>query len=203
MILVHGFAGAITTYFILKNKSVSKLHKNFTEKQYNILWAIGSIGGIFPDFDLIIAFLNRLISHRRLVTHSLIPYTVLFLVINILLLIPNINSKFSKNTKDFIKLGNLVFYIAVISHLILDYFVGGLVLFSPFTDYYFGYPLPFDAKSPVWQYQYFTSGYAIAEGVVALLFFTLFSKINNKVGKYLPIFLFFIACAMTLVFMYL
>ena len=205
MILVHGFAGAITTYYTLKNKSFSKL--KLSQSDLNILWFLGPLGGIFPDFDIsILLLVDRILEHRRFLTHSIIPYTLLFILINLVLLLPKkiLLKMYIDNTKmQLIKLGSLIFYFGVLSHLFLDYFVGGLTLLAPFSNNYFGYELPFSAKSPLWQYRYFTSGYAIAELSVALLFFSLFNKISNKVGRYLPIFFFFVALSATLVFMYL
>jgi len=195
MILVHGFAGGITTYYILKKK----LHSKFSLKQLNILWFLGPLGGIFPDFDLVIPFINRDIEHRRLLTHSIVPYTLLFLLINFIVAKIRINS----NQKDFIKTAALIFYIGVCTHIFLDCLVGGLQLFSPITNMYIGFRLPFEAKSPDWQYEYFTSFYAVAELLIAMWFAYISKDIKNIIGKLLPVFFFFIAILASMVFMYL
>jgi membrane-bound metal-dependent hydrolase YbcI (DUF457 family) len=195
MILVHGFAGGISAYYILKKKKAFK----FSLKQLNILWFLGPLGGIFPDFDLILPFLNRDIEHRRLLTHSIVPYTLLFIIVNFLIA----KIRITQHKKDFIKTAALVFYIGVCTHILLDCLVGGLQMFSPFTNLYIGFNLPFVTESPDWQYGYFTSFYAVAEAFIAAWFFYLSKDINNKIGKYLPVFFFFVAILASMVFMYL
>ena len=194
MLLVHGFAGGIVTYYVLKSKKNLK----FSKKHLNTLWFFGVLGGIFPDFDIILPFINREIEHRRLLTHSLIPYILLFLIFFVAVTYV----KISKEKRELVKTSSLVFFIGVCSHLFLDYFSGGLQLLSPVTDYYFGYHLPFNAKSPSWQFMYFSSYYMLGEMLVALWFVSIFKNIKSAVGKYLPISLFLVAILATLAFMY-
>jgi len=193
MLLVHGFAGAITTYYTLNHKRNVK----FSPKNLNVIWFLGAIGGIFPDFDIVLPFINREIEHRKLLTHSLIPYLALFLLINVLVALLRLD----KEKKEFIKTSNLVFFIGVLSHLFLDYFAGGLQLLSPLTNCYFGYHLPFEATSPYWQFMYFTSYYVVGEIIVTIWFASIFKYIKNVVGRYLPIFFFLVAITATLAFM--
>lgn len=193
MLLVHGFAGAITTFYTLNRKKDIKI----SSKHLNIVWFLGVLGGIFPDFDIVLPFINRAIEHRKLLTHSLIPYLLIFILINVLIAF----IKISKENRDFIKIANLVFFIGVLSHLFLDFFAGGLQLLSPMANYYFGYHLPFDAQSPYWQFMYFTSYYAVGELIVAIWFMFIFKSIKNLVGRYLPIFFLLVAILATLAFM--
>jgi|GEM_PF-1529499 len=195
MLLVHGFAGGITTYYVLK----AKKHLRFSDFQMHVLWFLGVLGGIFPDFDIVFAVLDPTVEHRRLITHSTIPYALLFVLINLICYF----GKELQGRKHFILMANLVFFLGVVSHLVIDYFVGGLSLFSPITTHYFGYRLPFSAKIPQWQLRYFDSPYMVAETIVALWFLDLRKHINSFVGKNLPIFFFVVALLATLFLMFI
>jgi len=194
MLLVHGFAGAITTYYTLKNNSKLKM----SQLVLNVLWFIGIVGGIFPDFDILFIFVDKNIEHRKLLTHSLVPYLVFFVLINLIIYF----TRFKKDTKNLLLISNVVFFMGVCSHLLIDFFVGGLGLFSPITNYYFGYNLPFSAKSPEWQITYFSSLYMVAETLVALWYFNIRKNIKSFVGRWFPIFLFAVAISATLVLMF-
>lgn len=193
MLLVHGFAGGLTTYYTLKNNKNLK----FSSKYLNFIWFLGITGAIFPDLDIVFVFLNEDIEHRRLLTHSLLPYLLLFILVNLIVYFIRIN----KDKKNLLLISNLVFFMGVCSHLFIDFFVGGLSLLNPFTNYYFGYMLPFADKDPDWQFKYFASPYMVVETIIALWFFEIRKYINSFVGKYLPIFLFFVAMTATIILM--
>lgn len=194
MLFVHGFAGGLTTYYTLKNQKELKL----TRFQIELLWLVGVVGGIFPDLDLIYVYFNKDVHHRELISHSIVLYLLLFIIVNVLSHL----FKEKKHIKDYFQLLNLVFFTGVLGHLFIDFFVGGLSLFNPISKYYFGFSLPYALKSPDWQYQYFGSFYMVLETIVALWFIDILKNIKSFVGRYLPFLLVAVAFSATIFLMY-
>lgn len=216
MIFVHAFASAITTNYVLKyfdnihsksnikNLTFSKfifgttkltsLNKVLSTFQMNLIWFFGIVSGVLPDFDLLYVLFNPHVEHRKLITHSLVPYLVTFLLIYIIL------KKFKNNIfidiYKFLQILNIVIFIGILSHLVLDFFVGGLVLFLPFTNYYFGYSLPYYSNNPLFEYNYFTSRYLIAELLFFVVYLLVFKQFSSFVPKILP-FVFFAVAVLT------
>ena len=195
MILVHGFAGAITTKYTLKLFNLKKISKD----KLNILWIVGITAGVFPDFDLLYIYFNKDLEHRKLITHSLVPYLTFFLI-NIVILY-FLNKRYKQKNLSFYFALNAVFFIGVLFHLILDFFVGGLSLLSPINYNYYGYRLPYNTNDNSWQFSYFTSYYLLAEFLVFAFFAYLFRSTKNFIARYLP-FLYFIVALGAIVFVF-
>ncbi|MBU0731836.1 metal-dependent hydrolase [Patescibacteria group bacterium] len=128
MLFAHGPAGFLTAYFTRKIWKADKLPRRTQIWMY----VVGFIGGLFPDIDLFYYYLGSArISHRQLFTHSLITYTLIFLII---FLIGSLTKKQS------IKSLGIVFYFANISHLVLDMVYGATALFAPLSPELIGLP---------------------------------------------------------------
>lgn len=128
MILAHGPLGYLTAYITKrwwKADQQSPRHRT-------ILYWVACIAGIFPDSDLFyIYFVNDSVSHRQLITHSLLLY-VGILIIGIILVRWR---------------GFSVYWIAIVlfglggmSHVITDALVGFVALFEPFNSALYGLP---------------------------------------------------------------
>lgn len=220
MIFVHAFASAITTNYVLKyfdnihsksnikNLTFSKfifgttkltsLNKVLSTFQMNLIWFFGIVSGVLPDFDLLYVLFNPQVEHRKLITHSLVPYLVTFLLIYIIL------KKFKNNIfidiYKFLQILNIVIFIGILSHLVLDFFVGGLVLFLPFTNYYFGYYISSNLNDPLHKFNYFTSKYIIAEFVVYFFYVYILNQSKFIIPKFLPYIFFIISVISTIFF---
>ncbi|NBO17491.1 MAG: metal-dependent hydrolase, partial [Proteobacteria bacterium] len=109
MILAHSLIGVPITHYLIKNKSEFYDKPLFT----NLMYGVGIVAAVFPDFDLILSFFINDLDHRKLISHSIVPYLVVF-CFGILL-----SKLFSKYSSE-IKILNLIFFIGVLSHLFLD-----------------------------------------------------------------------------------
>lgn len=186
MVLAHSLIGVPITYFLIKDK------KDYWKDKLtiNILFLIGIVGAVFPDFDLALGFFIHDLNHRKLISHSFIPYLIFFIFIFFL------SSIFQKNER-IIKIANLIFFCAVMSHLFLDYLVGGISLFAPLDsaiygfDIYFGFPENFFAS-------YFTSWYVFGE--LFLIFFSIYYIYKLKEIKAIYLTLFFSIIATLMIF---
>ena len=182
MVFVHAFAGACVTNLVIRGK-------NLSDRQKSIVYALGIIGGIFPDFDLILLLLTLAETHRNLASHSLIPYT-LFVIAWVLF--------FKK--KSFLKLCGAVFYFGVLNHLGLDMLTGGLVALAPFSYHIYGFTFPANLTRAEWARLYLASPKHItAEFVVLLSYLILIRGEKNKVAKYFPWILLAVAAASVLI----
>lgn len=193
MVFAHAFVGGLTTYYSLKSNKKLK----FSDFGLSIIWFFGVLGSIFPDFDLALLYINKDLEHRKLLTHSIIFYLSLFIVVNVVTYF----FKLKQDKKNLILMTNLVFFLGVFSHLIIDFFVGGLVLLAPFTYYYFGYDLPFHGKSGDWS-AYFFSTYMVAESIITFWFIEVRKNISNFVGRYISFFWFLISVILTFIILY-
>ena len=151
MILAHSLIGVPITHFLIKNKTEFQNKPIFV----NMMYAVGIVAAVFPDFDLSLSFFINELDHRKLVSHSVVPYLVIFLV-GILL-----SRIFKKYTSE-IKILNLIFLVGVLSHLFLDFLVGGISLLAPLTRSSFGFPIYFNYTSDFY-YKYFSSFYFLLE----------------------------------------
>lgn len=171
MIYTHTLLGASATYILIKNHKFSKIQKN-------ILYFLGIVGSTFPDFDLILMFFKPAIQHRDLLSHSLIPYSILFLVVMLIL----------RKSSDFAKMANTSFFLGVLTHLFSDLLFGGLVLFAPFTGIRFGFPIaPFENRFN-WAVSYFHTRYMLIEVLIAGIYAYLWRKEKNSIFRGFPIF---------------
>ena len=120
MLFVHALVGGLTTHYILK----SKKQYRFDPIHLNIIWFFGVLGSVLPDFDISLLFFVKHVDHRLLLTHSIIPYTLLFIFINVFCSL----YKSKKLNTNFVLMLNLVLYVGVLSHFLIDYFYGGFQL---------------------------------------------------------------------------
>jgi hypothetical protein len=75
MILAHSLIGVPITHFLIKNKTEFQNRPVFI----NMMYAVGIVAAVFPDFDLSLSFFINELDHRKLVSHSVVPYLVIFL----------------------------------------------------------------------------------------------------------------------------
>jgi len=188
MILAHSFVGIPITYQIIKNKPEVWENRLFV----NLLFFIGIVGAVFPDFDLTLSFFIHDLNHRKLISHSIIPYFILFITIYLF-------SFISKNYQSKIRLINLVFFTSVCSHLFLDSLVGGLVLLSPLTYSIIGFDIYFGNHSNFFL-NYFTSWYLLGEIIVISSSVFVMNKIKEIKAIYFS--LFFLLVALIMIFIY-
>jgi len=187
MVFAHSFIGVPITYYLIKNKP-----ELWKEKfNLNLLFLIGIVGSVFPDFDLTLSFFVHDLNHRKLISHSIVPYLILFFI-NFLVF------KTFKKNKEFYTRANLIFFVSVLIHLIIDLFVGGISLFAPFTSNIFGFDIYFD-KSTNFFISYLFSWYMFFE-LIFIFYSTyfIFKFKNIIVNLILPFFFLLIACAMVL-----
>ncbi len=181
MVLAHSFIGAPITYLLVKNK-------NLTPKFKNLAYFVGVTGAILPDLDLLLSFFIKDLNHRKLVSHSIIPYLVIFLTITLV-------SFFLQKHKSEVRLLNLIAFTAIFSHLMIDFFVGTIAIFGPLDTNLYGFRVPF-ADNNEFFVKYFNSQYLIYELVVISIFFILFKKYKEVPAIYLSYFYFLVAIAM-------
>jgi len=190
MVLTHSLIGVPITYFLLKNKT--NLWKD--RLNLNILFLIGIVGSVFPDFDLTLSFFVHDLNHRKLISHSIVPYLILFSTVYFF-------SCTLKKNQMLIKQANLIFFVTVLSHLLLDYIVGGISLFAPFSINIYGFDIYFE-KSSDFFYKYFTSWYMVAEMILMSISMYFIYKLKEiKINLFLPFF--FLVIALLMVYKYL
>ncbi len=196
MIFTHAFAGVATTYITKKI-----LRYRFPQFQENLLWFIGIIAAIFPDFDLLLVIFNPQLHHRYLITHSIFTYvflSILFYFFGFLLYqIGWIRKHF---TLKFFEIASIVFFLGTASHIFLDFISGGVVLFAPFTYVLYGIVLPVSTEKSFWVLDYIRSYYFFPEIALFISYVYLRNKIANIVVDYLPVVLFFVSIASILFF---
>lgn len=176
MVFAHSFVGAPITYLLTKNLNIS-------EKFKNLLYFVGITGAVLPDFDLILGFFIEDINHRKLVSHSVIPYLVFFILVYVL-------AGLFKTYTDKLRLINLVLFVSILSHLIIDLLVGGVVFFAPFDLRTYGYEIPF-SNTENFFLKYFTSPYAIYE-LVLISSFYIFQRYSDYRKIFLLSYLYFV-----------
>lgn len=128
MIFAHAPLGYLTAYATRRwwNQPLR------TRSQRVLIYAIATVGGMFPDIDLVyFYFFNASLSHRQLLTHSLLPYAIIMLLGFIL-----VQLRFQR----WRWLGRLLiaFTLGVYSHFLADAWVGRLIVFYPFSTELFG-----------------------------------------------------------------
>lgn len=182
MVFSHSFIGVPTTYLVLKN--TKKKHIKFSLKEENILWFVGIVSAILPDFDLLYVLFNSGLKHRYFISHSILPYFIIFILIFIY-------SYLNKRQSMYIKTLSYVFFLGVCSHLIIDLLVGGIVLFAPITYNIWGYELFRNTSDNVsWITKYIFSWYMVFEILSFFPYFLIQKKVKNTIATYLPLFFF-------------
>ena len=163
----HSLAGAVTIKPI-----IDRYESLFTEKEKTVLWFAGITASVLPDFDLVYAILRNLENHRSFVTHGFFLYFLMFLFLYIL-------SFFQKKEvfgRKFFKVLSLVFITGILTHFLLDFIVGGLVLFAPFSYKVYGFEMALRKLYSNWLLAYLKSEYMILEFVVSIVFFLVIKR---------------------------
>ncbi len=124
------FAHAPAGYLALKATEKFWNKVKFDKKRRIILYLVGILSAVFPDFDVIYYYLfSAESSHRTYFTHGFVFYIFIFLVIYIIGLIWK---------KRFIKSLAWVILIGSFSHLLLDMIASGITVFAPFSNWMIG-----------------------------------------------------------------
>jgi inner membrane protein len=126
MILAHGPLGYLLAYV-----SQNRWYTQIQPAQRRWVYLAAFIGGIFPDVDLFYFYLvDSSVSHRQLITHSLITYTVLLIVMVLLLKL--------RPQQRFWWLAGIVFCVGAYSHIAADMLIGMAALFNPMSQTLYG-----------------------------------------------------------------
>lgn len=189
MVLAHSLIGVPLTFFVLKR--LTKINEqNESIRFINLVYFVGILGAVFPDFDLILTFFIEEINHRKLISHSILPYFLIFISIYFF-------SSLLKKNKDKVKLLNLIFFVGIISHLLIDFLVGGISILAPVKTDIFGLPIYFNSLDSEFFYKYFTSWYIVYELILIFIsIFYIFKLRKLWVVKTLPFFLLLVAFLM-------
>ncbi len=83
-----------------------------------------------------------------------------------------------RKKRQLFKTMSLVFFVGIVTHLLLDYLVGGVTLLIPLSYNYFGLELPFGTDNNFWVLGYFASYYMLWEALVILPYFYIKKKVK-------------------------
>ncbi len=189
MIFAHSFVGVLNTYAVLK---FSK-HR-FSQWEYNLIWIVGVTAGVLPDFDVLIVLLNLKLKHRDFLSHSLIPYLIVTLIIFGLAFSSRWSAKLREWRELLVVLGT-VFMLGTFSHILIDFLSGGLVLLAPFTYVRYGIPLMIKAPSGAGFLDYVLSIYMVAEILFLASYLYVLRFIKTPLAIYVPLFFVILAAA--------
>lgn len=161
MIFAHAFIGTIIAYIAVPNmlkgtgaEKIWKLNKKFT------LWLFAIVSSIFPDIDIIYVLLNsNKIEHRKLLTHSIIPYTIVLIVVLAIV-------KTKKLDKYYSQLA-LISWLGVLFHLIADTYVAPVYMFTPISNIMFLWQ-PFYINLSAGIKAYIFSPYMFTESIIII-----------------------------------
>jgi len=186
MIFAHSFIGFPITYELLKKENYSKEFKK-------IAYFIGITSTVLPDFDLALGIFIHDLNHRKLLSHSLTPYLLIFFITYVV-------SLFLKKYKKRIQTLNLIFFVGVCSHLFLDFIAGGLSLFSPFYTGIVGV-IPNFSSSYGFFASYFLSVYLLAEMAILGIYLYYLKKEKQEIVYLLPLIYLLIALIALILFL--
>jgi len=161
----HATAGALAMKPLMK-----KYETLFSAKEKTVLWFIGITSAVLPDFDIAYSVIKNLEDHRSFVTHGLFIYLLAFLVIYGI-------SYFQRKDefgRKFFRVAASVFLFGVSTHLLIDFFAGGVALFSPFYTGVIGFDMGLNHGTENRLVQYLLSKYMIVEIVLLTVFFKVF-----------------------------
>lgn len=174
MVFTHAFAGAVTTRIYLNSKKSNNVSKD-------LLYFLGILGSVLPDFDIAVIFFFPELLHRYFVTHSIVLYGGLFLV-------TYLTAKTIKNKT--LEASSCVLFLGLLTHIFFDIVTGGTALFAPFLPQLIGLRINLPAYTPEdmfgWVVAYTTSFYGIAEAALFGLYAYILRNEDNKIGKILP-----------------
>ncbi len=126
MIIAHGPLGYLITYSLRR-----WWQSALTAGQRRVLYFTAFIGGIFPDIDLFYFYLvDSTVSHRQLLTHSILPYSILLMLGCI--------GIFGVRKLRFYGWLCFVFALGAYSHIAADMIVGMAALLNPFSIEMYG-----------------------------------------------------------------
>lgn len=172
MIFAHFFIGVLLAMLVYTNSNVKKivdrLNLNiYFFKQFSgkfIFIASFAIGSILPDLDLpfFILLFNADVEHRDLITHSTIPY--IFMSSVFILLIRLYNSSSNNNLKTIFY---ILFFLSVNSlvHVVLDVTTAPSILFAPFQQRTYYFPVFTYDVNVNWFQSYLRSGFLFVEAL--------------------------------------
>ncbi len=161
----HATAGALAMKPLMK-----KYETLFSAKEKTVLWFIGITSAVLPDFDIAYSVIKNLEDHRSFITHGLFIYLLAFLVIYGI-------SYFQRKDefgRKFFRVAASVFLFGVSTHLLIDFFAGGVALFSPFYTGVIGFDMGLNHGTENRLVQYLLSKYMIVEIVLLTVFFKVF-----------------------------
>ncbi len=105
--------------------------KTFKKKKRLVLYLIGILFSIFPDFDLFYHyFYSANTPHRQYISHGIVIYLLLFLSIYLI-------GSISK--RQFIKSIAWVILLGVSTHLFFDMIASGIAVFAPISNLMIGF----------------------------------------------------------------
>lgn len=185
MIFAHSFVGFPITYEMLKKEK-------FSDEFKKLAYFVGITSAVLPDFDLALGIFIHDLNHRKLISHSLTPYVLLFVFTFIV-------SIFLDKYKKRLQILNLIFFVGVMSHLFLDFIAGGLALFTPFSADIYGITPAFTLNN--FFVSYFTSFYVILEILALVIFLFYLKKEKLEIVRFLPLFFLFIAIVAMVLYM--
>lgn len=180
----HATAGAIAI-----KPMMDKCKNKFTEKENTVLWFAGITSAVLPDFDIAYSVYRGLEDHRSFVTHGIILYLIAFILLYSI-------SFFQKKDvfgKKFYKILSLIFLIGIFTHILIDFFFGGIALLSPFTYKIFGFDMNISNGYQNRLVKYVLSKYMVVEFLITLIFFCVFKGKNNFIPRLFAMTYFFIA----------
>ncbi|MBW6442106.1 metal-dependent hydrolase [Patescibacteria group bacterium] len=180
----HATAGALVIKPI-----IDRIEHKLTPKELTALWFIGITSSVLPDFDIAYSVLKNLEDHRSFVTHGLFLYLIFFLLIYIL-------SYFQKKEefgKKFFQTSAYVFLLGVLTHFFIDFLIGGIAVFSPFSYKIYGLDMNIKNGYSNRLFEYLISRYMIIEVSITSLFFIIFKGKKYFVPKVFALSYFLIA----------
>jgi len=178
MYFTHSLTGALFVKPI-----IDKVEDKFTQKEKVVLWFAGITGSVLPDFDLVYMLFHGLGNHRYYPTHGIFLYISLYLLIYLIGLLHD-KKEFGRK---FFKTLALVTIVGVLSHFIIDTFIGGIVIFAPFSENIYGFGIYYDKQVSNWLFRYLTSNYMIFEAINLLLFFKILKGKKYFFAKFISL----------------
>lgn len=129
MIFAHGPLGSL-----IARSTWKPFHAmNFSNRQKHLLLLVGFIGGIIPDIDLLYTtFIDGSTPHRALITHTMVPWLIIFVVAALTAYLRRRQYAFAVAT---------VFFLGNLSHLFTDMIASNLRILFPFSDAFIGLTL--------------------------------------------------------------
>ena len=183
MIFAHAFIGLIIAFFftpsIVKDTEKQRIWGH-THKLW--IWLTAIAFSILPDFDLVYIFLiDSTAKHRHLLSHSIVPYTIVGIITLFVLIY--------KRSDRFFKYLVIIAYTSITFHLLADAYTAPIYAFLPIINKSFSLqPFPLDINSGL--LGYISSPYLTTEIIIIIAGTILLIKSFIKEKKELLILLF-------------